>query len=463
MRKRTIGADLIPEQWRGLWRSVGYNRILEIGASGYAIYTATASGATLFEQGSAGQFFQAFDRLEITDRGRLALFHANDLTRYEFERCEGFPPGCQLFDTTSADAQLNFRAFCELFAENYAFFDLRGVDWRSQCDAAEARLDASPSPAALLDVFEEMIAPLDDLHVYVAAPGRKVRSARNARGPRQALQDLFKLDTPMLSARSTTDRIAAGLREVLLADFAGTLADFRQAGNGIVAWGTLRPRIGYLNLLRMFGFAASDAARAADDIPRRLFEAGPFMAADMRSLEQILDVAFADLAHHDALVIDVRLNGGGFDRAGMLVCEHLTDTSRTVYRKMARCAEGFTEPQAITISPSRGARYTKPVYLLTSPLTLSAGEVFALAMSSLPSVTVLGEPTQGILSDNLFHRLPCDWEVSLSNEVYLGVDGQCYEGAGVPPDRSLPALGANNLLDDLRAGLCLAVQQASAS
>lgn len=457
------GAAFIPSPWRGLWRSVGYNRILRIDASGYEFYTSTASYATLCERGSVQQFFRAFDRCEITERGRLALFHAHDLTRYEFERCESFPSGCQILETANLDPQLNLRAFCELFAENYAFFDLRGVDWQAQCESAQARLRPSTSLATLLDTFEEMIAPLNDMHVYVATPERKVRPARTARGPRQALQELFKLEAPVLSARATVDRIASGLRKLLLADFADTLVDFRQAGNDIIAWGTLYPRIGYLNLLRMFGFAASDAARAADDIPRRLYEAGPFMAMDMHSLEHILDEALADLAHNDALIIDVRLNGGGFDRAGILICERLTDIPRAVYRKKARCGVGFTDTQSITIQPSRGTRFTKPVYLLTSPFTLSASEVFALAMSSLPTVTLLGEPTQGILSDNLFHRLPCRWEVSLSNEVYLSVTDQCFEGTGVPPHRSLPELSTSDLLNDLRAGLRIAVQQASAS
>jgi C-terminal processing protease CtpA/Prc len=100
------------------------------------------------------------------------------------------------------------------------------------------------------------------------------------------------------------------------------------------------------------------------------------------------------------------------------------------------------------------------VYLLTSSLTVSAGEVFALAMSALPTVTVLGEPTQGILSDNLFHRLPSGWEVSLSNEVYETLDGRCFEGVGVPPASPLPRLGAE-ILADLGAGLRIAVDRAT--
>jgi carboxyl-terminal processing protease len=455
-------AAVLPRGWHGLWRSVGYNRVLDIDAGGYTAYSATAGHACVSEHGSAGQFQEAFDRVELTAQGRLSLFHAHDLTRYEFERRLEWEPGCRIHRQPDADALLNFHAFAEVFAENYAFFGLRGVDWEAVCAAARRRLGPSPTGALLLDVMQEMIAALADLHVYVASPDRKIRSVQVARGPRQALRTIFDLPTPQLSARSTTEMIAARLRDTLLADFAATLDGFRQAGNEVICWGTLCPGVGYLSLLRMFGFAATAAARNADDLPHRLSEAGPFMAADMSCVQRILDEAMADLAQHEALIVDVRLNAGGFDRAGILLCERLLDKPRTVYRKKARCQAGFTEPQSLTLAPAPGPRFMKPVYVLTSPFTQSAGEVFALAASAIPTVTLLGEPTQGILSDNLFHRLPSGWEVSLSNEVYETLDGRCFESVGVPPALPLPMLGAADLLSDLRAGLRIAVEAAAA-
>ena len=453
--------DLTPRQWHGLWRSVGYNRILEIDRDGYALYTATMGHATLSEQGSAREFARAFDRLEINQQGRLSLFQAHDLTRYEFERRSSWEPDFPIYRAPYNDPLLNLAAFCEVFAENYAFFDLRQVDWPAQCDAARTRVGPSPSSAMLLEAFEDMITPLADLHVYVTAPARRIRSMQIARGPRDALRAVFDLPTPQLSARSTTERIAAQLRATLLGDFASTLDRYRRAGNDVVSWGTLRPGVGYLSLLRMFGFAATEAARTADDLPHRLSDVGPFMDADMRAFDRILDDAMADLAEHKALVVDARLNAGGFDRAGILLCERLIDRPYTVYRKKARWQQGFTEPQSLTLTPSQGPRFVKPVVLLTSSFTQSAGEVFALAMSALPSVTILGEPTQGILSDNLFHRLPAGWEVSLSNEVYETPDGRCFEAVGVPPHTRLPTLGAGDLLSDMRAGLRIAAERAS--
>ena len=113
----------------------------------------------------------------------------------------------------------------------------------------------------------------------------------------------------------------------------------------------------------------------------------------------------------------------------------------------------------IPLTPHLGTRFEKPVYLLISPLTLSAGEIFALCMAAIPHVKLLGEPTCGILSDNLFHRLPNGWEISLSNEVYLSSKQICYESCGVAVDINLPPLG-QHLLEDLQQGLIAAVNMA---
>jgi carboxyl-terminal processing protease len=103
------------------------------------------------------------------------------------------------------------------------------------------------------------------------------------------------------------------------------------------------------------------------------------------------------------------------------------------YSKFAGDAAGDA-PQAISVTPSPRARYTGPVYLLTSNVTVSAAEIFAMAMRALPNVTHAGEPTRGSLSDMLAKRLPNGWGVTLSNEIYLDKDGALWEGKGIAPE-----------------------------
>lgn len=455
----TVSREEIPEPLRGLWRSHGYNWLLQIERDGFARYTVTDAHASLFERGNTREFLLAFDRIELTPGGRLRLFHAHDVTRYEFERMDAWNPAVRLYSPLEPDPLLNFEAFCEVFAENYAFFDLHAVNWNQLCNAGRRRLSAAPDLNTLRAVIEEMITPLGDMHVYVSTPELKIRSAVASRGPRRALQKLFDLNEPQLSRHDSIARIAPALAGTLLREYAGSMRGFRQSGNGAISWGSLTPQVGYLGLLRMFGFAESQEACRANDLPHLLSKVGPFLRADMERLDAILDEALDDLAHVERLIIDVRLNGGGFDRAGLLVASRLIERPQVVYIKKAKSPEGFTAPQPIMLLPSNRRRFGKPVVVLVSALTVSAGEVFALTMRSLPNVTVLGERTQGILSDNLFHQLPNGWEVSLSNEVYSSNDGECFEFVGVPPEQPLPPLTEQRLLDDMRDGLRIAVSE----
>ncbi len=101
------------------------------------------------------------------------------------------------------------------------------------------------------------------------------------------------------------------------------------------------------------------------------------------------------------------------------------------YSKYAGDTRAAT-PQAVYIEPVE-PRYTGPVYLLTSNVTVSAAEIFTMAMRALPNVTHVGQTTRGALSDVLTKGLPNGWQVTLSNEIYLDNAGNAWEGRGVPP------------------------------
>jgi len=56
-------------------------------------------------------------------------------------------------------------------------------------------------------------------------------------------------------------------------------------------------------------------------------------------------------------------------------------------------------------------------------------------MRTIENVTVLGEPTSGGLSDVMGFILPNGWGLGLSNQTYLTMEGELFEGIGVPPDQ----------------------------
>ena len=101
----------------------------------------------------------------------------------------------------------------------------------------------------------------------------------------------------------------------------------------------------------------------------------------------------------------------------------------------------MTGRQAVHVTPADTENYAGNLFILTSELTASAAEIFVLSLLQHPRLTLIGEPTQGILSDTLERHLPNGWYLTLSNEIYRASDGQIYEDVGIPPHIHLPFLG----------------------
>jgi S-formylglutathione hydrolase FrmB len=78
---------------------------------------------------------------------------------------------------------------------------------------------------------------------------------------------------------------------------------------------------------------------------------------------------------------------------------------------------------------------------LIGPETLSGGETFAMAlMERRPTVSFVGENTQGVFSDVWGRRLPNGWTFAVPTELYLTKDGKSFDATGVPPHIRAPAL-----------------------
>ncbi len=433
----------------GVWRSRGYGWLLRVDNHTYSFSHLTRKNCIPVERGSHEAFAASFDRGEI-DGDRLRLHQSGDLTRYEFVRLDAPPDVPTIAPGSMADAAVNFETLWRTFDEHYAFFGLHGVDWIALHQQLRARVTPEMPDSALLDVFTELLLPLEDGHVSLSSGERSIQTLK-AMDLREGMRAAFGMPHPRVSPRSTVDAIASKIDPVLLTSFTRRSA-LQQACNGIVSWCRLTPRVGYLSVLRLFGFADSEAARSANDLPHARTDVAGFLRDDLAALEAALDRVFTDLAECDALIVDLRINGGGFDRAGLAIANRIADRRRVAFTKCAREGEGHTEPQAIHVQPSSRPRFGKPVYVLTSPLCVSAGEICVLGMRASPQVRCLGAPTAGMLSDNLNKVLPNGWTYSLSNEIYTAADGEVYEGRGIPPHAPLE-MDAQALIASMRAQL----------
>ena len=78
-------------------------------------------------------------------------------------------------------------------------------------------------------------------------------------------------------------------------------------------------------------------------------------------------------------------------------------------------------------------RFTGPVYVVTSDITVSAGETFSQMMTVLPNVTHAGTRTRGAFSDQSPVVLANCWRFAMPMELYVDPQGHPLEGRGLTP------------------------------
>jgi C-terminal processing protease CtpA/Prc len=181
-------------------------------------------------------------------------------------------------------------------------------------------------------------------------------------------------------------------------------------------------------------------------------------SADPRFGARATAAAMELVANTEALIIDARKHRGGSPAGVALWCSyffaddsvHLNDI---YHRKSDRTRQFWT------LAHVEGPRYLdRPIYVLTSETTFSAGEELAYNLKVNKRATLIGETTRG-------GAHPCDW-VPLTPRIALAVPsarsinpvtGTNWEGTGVEPDVRVPAAEAlDTALADVRSKIATA-------
>ncbi len=141
------------------------------------------------------------------------------------------------------------------------------------------------------------------------------------------------------------------------------------------------------------------------------------------------------LANTDALIIDLRNNGGGSGEMVALLVGYFLDKRTHVnsfyWRPTDKTTESWT-PENIA-----GKRYgeKREVYVLTSRRTFSAAEEFAYDLQNLKRATIVGETTGGGAHPVQFRRLGEGFAISLpAGRAINPITKTNWEGVGVKPE-----------------------------
>ncbi|GLH72307.1 interphotoreceptor retinoid-binding protein [Geothrix limicola] len=154
--------------------------------------------------------------------------------------------------------------------------------------------------------------------------------------------------------------------------------------------------------------------------------------------------AMAILRHTDALILDLRDNGGGSSGTLALMASYFCEAQGlplfdVVPRPPGKVTTFTTEATALQDRNER-----RPTYVLVSGNTWSAGEGLAFLLQERHRAEVIGEVTQGAGNQAQTHRLNSRFDVTIPNgSVRTAIRNQSWEGKGVLPD--IPATSSDSL------------------
>ena len=163
-----------------------------------------------------------------------------------------------------------------------------------------------------------------------------------------------------------------------------------------------------------------------------------------------IDLAMSALQTTDALIIDLRLNGGGSEILGFYLASYFADQQRHVFSKQVQDINGLSDAVPFYITPHDDkALYHKPVRILTDFWTGSAGESFAMMMRVLDKVQIIGERSAGDTASQLSKVLPFSgMTVSIPNTVYTTFDNMVFENVGVEVNQTVLDFTEQDLINN---------------
>lgn len=282
------------------------------------------------------------------------------------------------------DVYGNFDALADIIDRHYCFFKEKDIDWSEVTARYRSQIKGEMTVLEYFDLCAAMLDELEDGHVNLSS---NFTSSYYRKWWSDYPQD-FNLRT---------------LREYYL-DF-----DYYQTSG--ISYKIMEGNVGYMYY--------------------------PSFSSGIGELN--LDYVLAILEDTDALIIDIRDNGGGLlTNIDILVGRFITDDTPGgfIVHKTGSGHDDFSEPYPITYHPSPSYRVkwdtAKPVYVLTNRSCYSAANDFVAVMKTLPNVKIVGSRTGGGGGLPFSSELPIGWSVRFSACPIYAPDGSVTE-FGIEP------------------------------
>jgi len=148
----------------------------------------------------------------------------------------------------------------------------------------------------------------------------------------------------------------------------------------------------------------------------------------------------------DAVIFDMRQNGGGSPSMVQFLISHFLDPNARTVINTFRSSNRDYPGELLSLSYLPGeARPEVPLYVLTSGRTGSAGEAFPYHLQAMERATIVGETTYGAGNPGGYMPVGDGFRVFVSNSrTQNPFTGTNWEGVGVMPDIAVPAADARD-------------------
>lgn len=307
-------------------------------------------------------------------------------------------------DDVPATSVGTFEYLWDKVDQQYAMFDVKGVDWQAVHDSLRPKVfDGMPSDS-LFDICAAMLNTLSDGHV-------NLYSSMDVSHADSIYYDFYThssidVNNVVLNYLGVNHHVTGGLSHNAL----------------------LQGRVAYI---RYSSFSSG------------------FTLSQLRQVLKKYDRA-------EGLIIDIRGNGGGSLSNVYKFLQIMPSHGQLLYRSQIKSGPAHDDfsPLSETLAPQvpDSLAYQRPIVVLIDRGCFSASSLFAICTRAYPSVVLMGDTTSGGTGLPSMGVLPNGWRYRFPVTRALTPEGFNYEN-GVPPDvplgfsREQVAAGRDNIID----------------
>lgn len=407
----------------GIWKSIGYGKILIIDTDSYKYFDITDFSCLPAKKGG---ILEVANSMQVTND---TLIEKLGFSKYRYVRIKKLPELSNQNVKDKNNISYNFEVFVNTYKNHYAYFNLNKIDWDSLYINSKNKINSKSTEVDLYLVMKDMIERLKDNHGSIEPTDEVYESAENRTQPKLVEQERKEL-------KKYGDFEIADI----VADY--YLKEDLTKDTWLMKWGKMENNVGYIQIKTMFLYADlnlnDSLVKVNGFVPTYLNAFDSLnheqqISKEVAGISKLMDKIMQDLEETKHIIIDVRFNGGGQDVVALEILKRYNADRKQIALKKARHDNGYTIKTPIYLEAAQSP-YLKPVYLLTSQQSASATDMMALGSLELINLKRIGSHTNGAISDALQKTLPNGWHFSLSNEVYTDNNDKCYENIGVPVD-----------------------------